>query len=118
MSGSIFEQKIEEGFYTIGRQRDQLAFEKRKLARQLRFTQHAARLTGISKQYDFAMVFFATLGAMSLILSNVNSHADAWLFTTLGFPLMLLAGAIALKGRKIVQRITTFHNRFGSWQFG
>jgi len=68
MSKSSFEQKIEQGFYTIGRQRDQLASEKRKLPRQLRYAQHSARLASLSKQYDFGMVFFAAMGARSSCL--------------------------------------------------
>ncbi|APO76817.1 hypothetical protein AM571_CH04039 [Rhizobium etli 8C-3] len=71
-----------QGVYVLGCQRDQLASEKRKLARQLRYAQHSARLTSLSKQYDFGMVFFAAMGAVSLILSDVNSSSDAWLFTT------------------------------------
>ena len=34
---------------------------------------------------------FAAMGAVSLILSDVNSPSDTWLFTTLSFPLMLFA---------------------------
>lgn len=64
MSKSSFEKKIEQGFYAIGRQRDQLASEKRRLARQLRYAQHSARLASLSKQYDFGMVFFAAMGAV------------------------------------------------------
>ncbi len=36
MSKSSFEEQIMQGVYALGRQRDQLASEKRKLARQLR----------------------------------------------------------------------------------
>ena len=59
---------------------------------------------------------FAAMGAVSLILSDVNSPSDTWLFTTLSFPLMLFACRSALKGRKMVSRIRCFHNRFSSWQ--
>lgn len=117
MSKSSFEQKIEQGFYTIGRQRDQLASEKRKLARQLRYAQHSARLTSLSKQYDFGMVFFAAMGAVSLILFDARSGSAAWLTPVLGFLMMLFACGSAMRGRKMVSRIRCFHSRFGSWQF-
>ncbi|GCA51372.1 hypothetical protein KGO5_03821 [Sinorhizobium sp. KGO-5] len=117
MSKSSFEQKIEQGFYTIGRQRDQLTSEKRKLARQLRYAQHSARLASLSKQYDFGMVFFAAMGAVSLILFDANSGSDAWLTPVLGFSMMLFACGSALRGRKMVSRIRSFHDRFGSYQF-
>jgi hypothetical protein len=117
MSKSSFEQKFEQGFYTIGRQRDQLASEKRKLARQLRYAQHSARLTSLSKQYDFGMVFFAAMGAVSLILFDARSGSAAWLMPLLSFSMLLFASGIALRGRKMVSRIRCFRSRFGSWQF-
>ncbi|WP_245294359.1 hypothetical protein [Rhizobium aegyptiacum] len=106
-----------QGVYALGRQRDQLAFEKRKLARQLRYAQHSARLTSLSKQYDFGMVFFAAMGAVSLILFDANSGSDAWLTPVLSFSMMLVACGSALRGRKMVSRIRCFHSRFGNWQF-
>ncbi|WPE20795.1 hypothetical protein [Shinella zoogloeoides] len=117
MSKSSFEEQIMQGVYVLGRQRDQLASEKRKLARQLRYAQHSARLTSLSKQYDFGMVFFAAMGAVSLILFDANSGSDAWLTPVLGFSMMLFACGSALRGRKMVSRIRYFHSRFGSWQF-
>jgi hypothetical protein len=117
MSKSSFEQKIEQGFYAIGRQRDQLASEKRKLARQLRYAQHSARLTSLSKQYDFGMVFFAAIGTVLLIVFDGRSDSDAWLTPVLSLSLMLFACGSALRGRKMVSRIRSFHDRFGSWQF-
>lgn len=116
MSTTGYDQQLIEGAYALGRHCSQLTSERRKLARQLRYTRHAARLMSISKQYDCGMVFFATLGAVSLILSGMNSHSDAWLFTTLSVSLMLVACATALKGRKMVRRIRSFHDRFGSQQ--
>lgn len=117
MSKSNFEEQIMQGVYVLGRQRDQLASEKRKLARQLRYAQHSARLTSLSKQYDFGMVFFAAMGAVSLILFDANSGSDFWLTPVLGFSMMLFACGSALRGRKMVGRIRWFHDRFGSWQF-
>lgn len=117
MSKSSFEQKIEQGFYTIGRQRDQLAYEKRKLARQLRYAQHSARLKSLSRQHDYGMFFFAAMGAVSLILFDANSSYEAWMATVLSLSLMLVACGIALRGRKMVSRIRSFNDRFGSCQF-
>ncbi|NKF14409.1 hypothetical protein [Rhizobium phaseoli] len=117
MSKSSFEQKIEQGFYAIGRQRDQLASEKRRLARQLRYAQHSARLKSLSKQYDFGMVFFAAMGAVSLILFDANSGSEAWMTPVLSLSLILFACGSALRGRKMVSRIRIFNDRFGSWQF-
>lgn len=117
MSKSSFEKKIEQGFYAIGRQRDQLASEKRRLARQLRYAQHSARLASLSKQYDFGMVFFAAMGAVSLILFDANSGSEAWMTPVLSLSLILFACGSALRGRKMVSRIRTFNDRFGSWQF-
>lgn len=117
MSKSSFEQKIEQGFYAIGRQRDQFASEKRKLARQLRYAQHLARLTSLSKQYDFGMVFFAAIGAVLLIVFDGRSDSDAWLTPALSLSLMLFACGSALRGRKMLSRIRSFQDRFGSWQF-
>lgn len=117
MSKSSFEEQIMHGAYALGRQRDQLASEKRKLARQLRYTQHSARLASLSRQYDFGMVFFAAMGAVSLILFDANSGSDAWVNPVLSLSMMLFACGSALRGRKMVSRIRCFHGRFGSWQF-
>lgn len=116
MSKSSFEEQIMQGAYVLGRQRDQLASEKRKFARQLRYAQHAARLGSLSKQYDFGMVFFATVGAVSLISFDAKSDPNAWVVTVFGFSMMLLASGIALQSRKMVSRIRSFNDRSGSWQ--
>ncbi|MFB2553387.1 hypothetical protein [Ensifer soli] len=117
MSKSSFEEQIMQGAYALGRQRDQLACEKRRLARQLRYTQHSARLKSLSKQYDFGMVFFAAMGAVSLILFDANSGDEAWMTPVLSLSLILFACGSALRGRKMVSRIRIFNDRFGSWQF-
>lgn len=117
MSKSSFEEQVMQGVYVLGRQRDQLTSEKRKLARQLRYAQHSARLTSLSRQYDFGMVFFAAIGAVSLIRFDAKSDPNAWIIPVLGFLLVLLACGIALQSRKVASRIKCFHDRFGSWQF-
>lgn len=117
MSKSSFEEQIMQGAYALGRQRDQLASEKRRLARQLRYTQHSARLKSLSKQYDFGMVFFAAMGAVSLILFDANSGSEAWMTPVLSLSLILFACGNAVRGRKMVSRIRSFDDRFGSWQF-
>ncbi|MDD1498557.1 hypothetical protein PVA19_09035 [Agrobacterium sp. CNPSo 3708] len=117
MSKSSFEEQIMQGAYALCRQRDQLASEKRRLARQLRYTQHSVRLKSLSKQYDFGMVFFAAMGAVSLILFDANSGSEAWLTPVLSLSLILFACGNALRGRKMVSRIRSFDDRFGSWQF-
>ncbi|OJF91742.1 hypothetical protein [Pararhizobium antarcticum] len=117
MSKSSFEEQIMHGVYVLGRQRDQLASEKRRLARQLRYAQHSARLATLSKQYDFGMIFFAAMGAVLLILFDANSGSDAWFTPALSMSLMLFACGSALRGRKMVSRIRSFNDRFGSWQF-
>lgn len=117
MSKSSFEEQIMQGAYALGRQRDQLASEKRRLARQLRYTQHSARLKSLSKQYDFGMVFFAAMGAVSLILFDANSGSEAWMTPVLSLSLILFACGNALCGRKMISRIRSFNDRFGSWQF-
>lgn len=117
MSKLSFEEQIMQGAYALGRQRDQLASEKRRLARQLRYTQHSARLKSLSKQYDFGMVFFAAMGAVSLILFDANSGSEAWMTPVLSLSLILFACGNALRGRKMVSRIRSFDDRFGSWQF-
>jgi hypothetical protein len=38
------------------------------LPRNLHYAQHSARLTSLSKQYDFGMIFFAAMGAVMLIV--------------------------------------------------
>ncbi|MCJ7993435.1 hypothetical protein J5N58_25750 [Rhizobium cremeum] len=116
MSKSNFEEQIVQGAYVLGRQRDQFASEKRNLARQLRYAQHSARLGNLSKQYDFGMVFFSTLGAVSLILFDAKSDPNGWVITVFGFLMMLLAFGIAFQSRKMVNRAKSFHDRFGSWQ--
>lgn len=113
MSKSNFEEQIMQGVYVLGRQRDQLASEKRKLASQLRYARHSARLTSLSKQYDFGMVFFAAMGAVSMILFHADSDPHAWLNPVVSLSLMLFACGSALRGRKMVSRIRSFHERFG-----
>lgn len=117
MSKSSFEEQIMQGVYVLGRQRDQLASEKRRLARQLRYAQHSARLKSLSKQYDFGMVFFAAIGAVLLIVFDGRGDSDAWFTPVLSLSLMLFASGSALLGRKMVSRIRSFNDRFGSWQF-
>ncbi|MFI3904848.1 hypothetical protein [Ochrobactrum sp. S1502_03] len=117
MSKSSFEEQIMQGAYALGRQCDQLESEKRRLARQLRYAQHSARLKSLSKQYDFGMVFFAAMGAVSLILFDANSGSEAWITPVLSLSLILFACGNALRGRKMVSRIRSFDDRFGSWQF-
>lgn len=114
MSKSSFEEQIMQGAYALGRQCDQLASEKRRLARQLRYAQHSARLKSLSKQYDFGMVFFAAMGAVSLILFDANSGSEAWMTPVLSLSLILFACGNALRGRKMVSRIRSFNDRFGS----
>lgn len=116
MSKSSFEEQMMQGAYALGRQRDQLASEKRKLVRQLRYAKHSARLKSLSKQYDFGMVFFAAMGAVSLILFDARSGSAAWLMPLLSSSMLLFASGIALRGRKMVSRIRCFNDRFGSWQ--
>lgn len=117
MSKSSFDEQIMQGVYVLGRQRDQLASEKRRLARQLRYAQHSARLTSLSKQYDFGMVFFAAIGAVSLILFDARSGSAVWFMPLLSVSMLLFASDIAFRGRKIVSRIRCFRSCFGSWQF-
>ncbi|MFB4385853.1 hypothetical protein RAC79_21830 [Agrobacterium sp. LR_9] len=117
MSKSSFEEQMMQGIYALGRQRDELASDRRRLARQLRYAQHSARLASLSKQYDFGMVFFAAMGAVSLILFDARSGSAAWLTPAFSLSLMLFACGSALRGRKMVCRIRSFHSRFGSWQF-
>lgn len=117
MSKSTFEEQIMQGAYALGRQCDQLASEKRRLARQLRYAKHSARLTSLSKQYDFGMVFFAAMGAVSLILFDADSGSEAWMTPALSMSLILFACGSALRGRKMVSRIRIFNDRFSSWQF-
>ncbi|WP_018095605.1 hypothetical protein [Sinorhizobium meliloti] len=116
MSNSSFEEKMMQGVYVLGRQRDQLASEKRLLARRLRYAQHAARLRSLLKQYDFGMVFFAALGAVSLIMFDAESASGSWLLPTLSFSMLLFSCGIALRGRKILTRIRSFDDRFGGGQ--
>lgn len=114
MSKSSFEEQIMQGAYALGRQCDQLASEKRRLARQLRYAQHSARLKSLSRQYDFGMVFFAAMGAVLLMVFDGRSGSDAWLTPALSLSLMLFACGNALRGRKMVSRIRSFNDRFGS----
>ncbi|MFK0684012.1 hypothetical protein SD208_06805 [Ochrobactrum sp. BD67] len=113
MSNSSFEEQVMQGVYVLGRQRDQLASEKQKSARQLRYAQHSARLTSLSKQYDFGMFFFAAMGAVLLIVFDGRSGSGAWWTPVLGLSLILFACGSALRGRKMISRIRSFHDRFG-----
>jgi hypothetical protein len=116
MSKSSFEQKVEQGFYAIGRQRDRLAFEKRRLAKQLRFTQHAARLENMSKKCDFAMVFLAAVGTIPLFLVDGQSMQDFWPLQVPCVLSLLLGFLFAWRGKKVLARQKSFHERFGNWR--
>ena len=72
------------------------------LPRNLHYAQHSARLTSLSKQYDFGMIFFPS---------------RAWLTPVLSLSLMLFACGSALRGRKMVSHIRSFDDRFGNCQF-
>jgi hypothetical protein len=113
MSNSRFQDQIMHGVTVLGYQRDALEYENRRLARQLRYAQHSARLTSLSKQYDFGMIFFAAMGAVSLILFDANSDSHAWLSPVVSLSLMLFACGSAVRGQKMVSRIRYFHDRFG-----
>lgn len=116
MSSSSFEEQLLESAYKLGRQRDQVACEKRTLARQLRYVRHSARLASLSRQCDFALVFFVAMGAVSLALSGSKGSAAAWLAPMLGLSILLFASGIAHKGRKMVNRLRCFHSRYGHEQ--
>lgn len=73
------------------------------------------RLTSLSKQYDFGMVFFAAIGEVLLIVVDGRSDSDAWLTPVLSLSLMLFACGNALRGRKMVSRLRSFNDRFDSW---
>jgi len=116
MSKSSFEEQIMQGAYALGRQCDQLASERRELARRLRYTQHAARLKRLSKQYDFGMVFLSAMGAVPLILLDAKGTSGAWAIVLLSMLLMLSASGFAWGGRKMAARTRRFHNRFAVWK--
>ena len=80
----------------------------------MRYAQHSARLPSLSKQYDFGMIFFAEMSAVLLIVFDGRSDSDAWLTPVLSLSLMLFACGSALHGRKMVSRIRSFNDRFGS----
>jgi hypothetical protein len=63
------------------------------------------------------MVFFAAMGAVSLILFDANSGSEAWMTPLLSLSFILFACGSALRGRKMVSRIRSFNDRFGSRQF-
>ena len=117
MSSPSFEEQLLQSAYKLGRQRDQVACEKRALARQLRYVRHSARLASLSKQCDFALVFFVAMGAASLALSGTIGGTATWLAPMLGLSMLLFAIGIALKGRKMVIRLRCFHSRYGYGQF-
>ncbi|MFF2324116.1 hypothetical protein ACFVTJ_24035 [Agrobacterium sp. NPDC058088] len=47
----------------------------------------------------------------------VSSGSEAWMTPVLSLPLILFACGNALSGRKMVSRIRSFNDRFGSWHF-
>lgn len=72
------------------------------------------RFTSLSKQYDFGMVFFAAIGEVLLIAFDGRGDFGAWLTRA---ELVPRACGNALRRRKMVSRIRSFNDRFGSWQF-
>ncbi len=112
MSGNKFEQEIQEGFYLTGRERDQLAMERRKLARQLRYTQHLARLSTLLKQYDAGTVFFAAIGTVILVMFDADGPRGEWWFLAIAFAMIFFSGGIALRRRGIINRKKVFQDRF------
>jgi len=87
------------------------------LPRNLHYAQHSARLTSLSKQYEFGMIFFAAMGAVLLIVFDGRSDSHAWLTPVLSLSLMLFACGSALRGRKMVSHIRSFDDRFSNCQF-
>lgn len=75
------------------------------------------RFTSLSKQYDFGMVFFAAIGEVLLVVFDGRSDFDAWLIPALRLSLVLFACGNTLRRRKMVSRLRSFNDRFGSWQF-
>ncbi|MBB5045203.1 hypothetical protein [Shinella fusca] len=59
------------------------------------------------------MVFFAAMGAVSLILFDASSGSGA----RMSLSFILFACGSALRGRKMVNRIKSFNDGFGSRQF-
>ncbi|MCC5641194.1 hypothetical protein LC593_36395 [Nostoc sp. CHAB 5844] len=115
MSEKSFERKIEEGFYITAHERDQLAAEKRQLARKLRYTEHLGRLSRLSKQYDVGTVFFAAMGTVMLIMFDGKGPRGEWWFPAIALSMIAFAAGIALRGRGMISRKKAFQDRYSSW---
>jgi len=94
-----------------------IGIRKTKIGKALHYARHSAPLKSLSKQYEFGMVFFAVMGAVSLTLFGANSGSDAWMALVLSLSLILFACGSALPGPKMVSRIGIFNDCFGGWQF-
>lgn len=114
MNKISFEEQLMQGAYVLGGQRDRLALKKKKLVQQLRYEKHSARLSGISKRYEFGTIIFGIIGLIILINFDWKNVAGNWALSVIAVSLILFAGGIAICRRKLANRSKRFHARFMS----
>ncbi|WP_235988641.1 hypothetical protein [Pseudorhizobium endolithicum] len=99
MAKSSFEEQIMQGVYVLGRQRDQLAFEKRRLARQLRYAQHSPGLRAFQSNRTWDGLLRCN-GSRFAHLVRRKQWLRSWMTPVLSLPLILFACGNALRGER------------------
>ncbi|MGU3398268.1 hypothetical protein ACLBWS_00740 [Brucellaceae bacterium D45D] len=113
MMNSEFEDQVLKAAYVLGRQRDGLMYEKRRLARKLRQAKHHSDLVLFSKNLDFAMCFFAAIGAIILIVFKGEGRAGDLIFPVLSLLSAIIAAGFGVRAQKMARRLKRFRERFG-----
>lgn len=112
MKETFFEQKLMHGMYILGHQRDAMATESKRLARQIRYNSHSARLDQIIKHYEFEVVMFATLGAIMNIMMWGKSGTSEWWLSLIAMGSLLVSFGIIRLRYKMVARKQGFVERY------
>lgn len=112
MKEAVFEQQLMHGVYMLGRQRDAMTVERKRLSRQIRYNSHVARLEHLIKHCEFGVVLFAALGAIILILGGERIVAGEWWLSLMALGSILLSFGIMRIRYKIVTRKQCFDERF------
>lgn len=112
MKEAFFEQQLMHGVYMLGRQRDAMTVERKRLVRQVRYNSHSARLEQLIKHYEFGAIIFACLGAIMMIMMWGRSVTDEWWLNLIAMGSMLTSFGIIRLRNKIVSRKQCFDERY------
>lgn len=112
MKEAMFEQQLMHGVYMLGRQRDAVITERKRLAKQIRYNAQSVRLEQLIQHYEFGVVLFAVLGALIFSMGWKRNTAEEWWLSLIGLGSVLVAFGIMHFRDKIAGRKQCFDERY------